>query len=78
MNMSEDTHSVKRNYALTGPEGKRAAEKGLVSASWYKPSISRQRLKALMQRRDGPAIRDTLIWFGALGLSGWMGFHFCS
>jgi fatty acid desaturase len=76
MNRSEVAPVVKRNYALTGPEGKRAAEKGLVSASWYKPSISRQRLKELMQRRDGPAIRDTLIWFGALGLSGWLGFHF--
>lgn len=76
MNGPEVKPFVKRDYSLTGSEGKRAAEKGLVSASWYTPSISRRRLKELMQRRDGPAIRDTLIWFGALAASGWLGFHF--
>ncbi|MDG0791830.1 hypothetical protein OMP38_13890 [Cohnella ginsengisoli] len=25
----------KRDYSLTGPEGKRAEEKGLVAADWY-------------------------------------------
>jgi fatty acid desaturase len=29
-----------------------------------------------MQRRDGPAIRDTVIWFGALAISGALGVHF--
>lgn len=67
---------LRRDYRLTGPEGKRAKEDGLVSASWYTPSISRQRLKQLMQRKDGPAVRDTLIWFGALAVTGWLGFHF--
>jgi fatty acid desaturase len=76
MNTSEITPIAKRDYRLTGPEGKRAAQGGLVSASWYTPNIPRRRLKELMQRRDGPAIRDTLIWFGALGVTGWLGFHF--
>ncbi|TLS52794.1 fatty acid desaturase [Paenibacillus antri] len=58
--------SGKRDYSLTGLEGKRAEERGLVSAQWYTTSIPRQRMKELMKRKDGPAIRDTLIWFGLL------------
>ena len=29
-----------------------------------------------MRRKDGPAIRDTLLWFTLLGLTGWLGWHF--
>jgi len=29
-----------------------------------------------MKRRDGPAIRDTLIWLAALVISGALGVHF--
>jgi fatty acid desaturase len=56
----------KRNYSITGPENQRAQEKGLVAAEWYTCQIPRQRLKELMKRKDGPAIRDTIIWFGSL------------
>ena len=38
--------------------------------------IPRKRLKELMQRKDGPAIRDTLIWFAALGVTGGLGWYF--
>jgi fatty acid desaturase len=51
-------------------------EKGLAGAEWYRSPIPRKRLKELMQRRDGPAIRDTLIWFGVLGLTGGLGAYF--
>jgi fatty acid desaturase len=64
----------RRDYSLTGPEGKRAMEKGLVSAEWYTCPIPRARLKALMKRKNGPAIRDTLIWFGALLASGYLAY----
>ena len=37
-----------------------------MEAEWYACKISRARMKEFMQRRDGPAIRDTLIWFGAM------------
>jgi len=56
----------KRNYSITGPENLRAQERGLVEAEWYTSPIPRKRLKELMKRKDGPAIRDTLIWFSAL------------
>jgi fatty acid desaturase len=63
-----------RDYSLTGRDSKLAVERGLADAEWYKCKISRQRLKELMQRRDGPAIRDTLIWFALLIISGTLGY----
>lgn len=65
-----------RDYSLLGRDAKLAEEHGLASAEWYASPISRKRLKELMQRRDGPAIRDTLVWFASLGLSGWLAYHF--
>jgi fatty acid desaturase len=63
----------RRDYSLLGADGRAAVDAGLVGASWYCPPISRKRLAELMKRRDGPAIRDTLIWFSALLLSGGAG-----
>jgi len=61
---------AKRDYSLVGRDGQLALEKGLAGAAWYRSPVSRKRLKELMQRRDGPAIRDTLLWFAALGVTG--------
>ena len=47
--MSHSSSTEHRDYRLTGPEAARAAEKGLVSASWYQCPISRKRLKELRQ-----------------------------
>ncbi|ARD12272.1 MULTISPECIES: fatty acid desaturase family protein [Pseudomonas] len=74
--MPQDTAACQRDYSLTGPEPARAAEKGLVSAEWYQSPISRQRMKQLMQRRDGPALLDTAIWLLALLVSGFGGYWF--
>ena len=65
-----------RDYSLVGRDTKLAEERGLANAEWYACKISRQRLKELMQRRDGPAIRDTIIWFAVLIISGALGFRF--
>jgi fatty acid desaturase len=67
---------VRRDYSLVGAEAEKAAEAGLVSAKWYVPPISRSELKVLMRRDDQPAIRDTLIWFAALIVSGSLGYVF--
>jgi fatty acid desaturase len=66
----------KRDYSLLGPESAAAIEKGLVSAQWYTCPLPRKELKELMRRKDGPAIRDTAIWFAALAASGALAFHF--
>ncbi|WP_245600097.1 fatty acid desaturase family protein [Paenibacillus harenae] len=63
----------KRDYSLTGPEGKLAEERGMASAEWYKTPIPRTRMKELMKRKDGPAIRDTIIWFVLLAALGYVG-----
>jgi fatty acid desaturase len=65
---------TKRDYSLIGREAKLAEERGLANAEWYACKIPRSRLKELMQRRDGPAIRDTLLWFAALIISGTLGY----
>ncbi len=60
---------MKRDYSLLGESGRRAMEVGLATADWYHTDIARQDMKALMQRRDGPAIRDTIIYYGVMILS---------
>ncbi len=52
---------IQRDYSILGPERQKAIEKGLVSAQWYQSPVSRKRLKELMARQNGPAIRDTLL-----------------
>lgn len=56
----------KRDYSLLGADGRRAVETGLAAAEWYHTDIPRKEMKAMMQREDGPAIRDTLIYYGAM------------
>ena len=52
-----------RDYSLLGPSAKEAEEKGLAAAKWYHSDISREDMKELMQRRDLPAIKDTLVYY---------------
>ena len=66
----------RRDYSLIGPESEKAVASGLASAKWYAPPLTRAELKELMRRKDGPAIRDTLIWFAALIISGGLGYAF--
>jgi fatty acid desaturase len=68
--------TVARDYSLVGPENDRAVSAGLASAKWYSPPVARADLKELMRRDDNPAIRDTLIWFAALIVSGGLGYWF--
>ena len=65
-------NSVLRDYSIVGPERRAAFESGLVDAQWYTSPIEREKLRLLMERRNGPAIRDTLLWFALLGGSGYL------
>jgi fatty acid desaturase len=65
-----------RDYSLTGPEGRHAIEIGLAAAEWYHSDVPRKAMKELMQRSDGPAMRDTVMWLGLLVLSAWGGIAF--
>lgn len=57
---------TKRDYSLLGRDSQKAVADGLAAAEWYHTDIPRKEMKELMQRQDGPAIRDTLIWFACL------------
>jgi fatty acid desaturase len=59
----------KRDYSLVGESTRRAIETGLASAEWYHTEVPRKVMKELMQRSDGPAIRDTIVWLGVLLVS---------
>ena len=56
----------KRDYDLMGASGREAVETGLAAAEWYHTDVPRKAMKELMQRSDGPAIRDTIIWLGSM------------
>ena len=61
---------IKPDYSLTGDAAQRALNEGLDRIRWYRTDIDKHALKRLMERKDGPAIRDTAIWFLVLGVSG--------
>ncbi|SLN62030.1 Fatty acid desaturase [Roseisalinus antarcticus] len=63
-------------YSVVGPRGEEARELGLAGADWYRTPVPRKQLKELMKRRDWPGVRDTMIWFGLLLLTGGMGVAF--
>ena len=72
--MGIDIHP--RDYSLTGPLNAHAVAAGLANAEWYRTNIPRKQMKELMQRSDGPATRDTLMWIGLLILFGGLGSYF--
>ena len=74
--MSDVTAEVKRDYSLIGRSGGLATEQGLVAAEWYHTDVPRKRMKQLMRRRNGPAIRDTAIWLASLLALGFGGYRF--
>jgi Na+-transporting NADH:ubiquinone oxidoreductase subunit F len=65
-------NTVMRDYSIVGPERRLALDHGLADASWYTSPIEREKLRLLMERRNGPAIRDTVLWFALLIGSGYL------
>ncbi len=49
------------DYSLTGANAALAVEKGLAEAEWYTTPVPKAELRQLLERRNGPAIRDTLL-----------------
>jgi len=69
----EGSDRLQRDYGLNGASTRSAVETGLASAEWYHTQIPRKVMKELMQRSDLPAIRDTILWLGAMALTGMVG-----
>lgn len=57
---------TKLDYSLTGENAARAIERGLAEAEWYQCPVPRATMRKLLERRDGPAIRDTILWFALI------------
>ena len=81
MHNDKATATLKRppqhlDYSLTGENSMKAIEKGLAEADWYQSPVPRAEMRKLLERRDGPGIRDTILWFALMGLTGWATFAF--
>jgi fatty acid desaturase len=63
-------------YSLSGPENQAAVDAGLAGGDWFRSAVPRPRMKELMRRSDGPAIRDTAIWLGLMGAFAGLGIAF--
>jgi fatty acid desaturase len=62
-----------KDYSLIGERAAQAMQKGLADAKWYTSPIPKEKMRELLVRRNGPAVRDTLLWFAlllAFGLTG--------
>ncbi len=69
-NVLSEAVFIKQDYSLTGANSRLAVERGLAEADWYQSPVPRETLRKLLKRRDGPAIRDTVLWFALLFGSG--------
>lgn len=69
-----DVKQIQRDYSLIGVESKKAIEMGLADAEWYQSPIPRDKMRELLVRKDGPAIRDTLLWVSLILGSGYLVF----
>ncbi len=61
-----DKPLIHPDYSLTGVNSTLAIEKGLAEADWYQCPVPRETMRKLLERRDGPAIRDTILWFALI------------
>jgi|CZKI01.1.fsa_nt_gi Na+-transporting NADH:ubiquinone oxidoreductase subunit F len=66
--------AAKLDYSLVGVNAALAVEKGLAEADWYQCPVPRATMRRLLERRDAPAIADTLVWFALILGSGYAGY----
>ena len=62
------------DYSLTGVNSALAVEKGLAEAEWYTTSVPKGEMRKLLERRNGPGIRDTALLFILLLATGYATF----
>ncbi|MYC96615.1 MAG: Rieske 2Fe-2S domain-containing protein [Caldilineaceae bacterium SB0661_bin_32] len=69
--------AIPRDYSLSGGhqdavelDNDRIVEK--MEETWWKPKLSRQQMREIMQRRDGPALRHYGLWFVLLAASAYL------
>ena len=57
---------MRATTAWSEASAKAAEAAGLAGGKWYHTAFDRQEMKTLMVRSDGPALRDTAIWWGMM------------
>tara|TARA_R110002049_G_scaffold30_2_gene177 strand:+ start:2549 stop:4870 length:2322 start_codon:yes stop_codon:yes gene_type:complete len=57
---------IKLDYSLTGENANKSIALGLAEADWYQSPIPRKIMRKLLIRKDGPAIKDTLLLLAIL------------
>ncbi|QBG49141.1 fatty acid desaturase [Verrucomicrobia bacterium S94] len=60
------------NYDLCGPNSEAAVRKRLAEAVWYQTPVARDAMRKLLERRNGPGMRDCFIWFGLMAGCAWL------
>ena len=60
----------RKDYSLVGRDTALAIDRGLAEADWYTSPVPRDVMRELLERRDGPAIRDTILYFTLIAASG--------
>ena len=71
----QTTNETRLNdYSLDGQDTALAIQKGLAEATWFTPYVPKEQMRGLLRRRNGPALRDTCIWFGLLAATGVWGY----
>ena len=65
-----------KDYSLIGRDTALAVERGLAEADWYTSPVPKDVLRELLERRDGPALRDTAVYFGLIFASGYATYAF--
>jgi len=63
------------DYSLVGKDTALAIERGLAEATWYASPVPKGKMRELLERRDWPALRDTILWFALILGSGWAGYR---
>ncbi len=66
MTETEQLQQEIRDYSLVGEESGLSVERGLANATWYTSPVPKEKMRELQVRRNGPAIWDTLLWFGLI------------
>ena len=62
-----------KDYSLSGNGADGAAQAGLANPNWYRTKIAPSAIRALMEKSDAIALRDTALWFALLGASAGIG-----
>ena len=57
-----------KDYSLLGEEGGRAVEAGLANPRWFRPKVDPKVIRAMMEKSDARAMRDTALWLGLMVL----------